>query len=41
MGREDRWAVVGLLALAAAIYALAWLYGGPATYLDPTGPSPG
>lgn len=32
MGRDERWAVVGLLALAGAMYAVALLFGGPATY---------
>ncbi len=34
MRYEERWAVVGLLALAGALYALAWLFGGPGAYLD-------
>lgn len=38
MRHEERWIVTGLLALAARIYALAWLFGGPATYLDPAPP---
>ena len=40
MGREERWTVAGLLALAAVIYAVARLFGGPATYLDPAPPTP-
>ena len=40
MGREECWTVAGLLALAAVIYVLAWLFGGPATYLDPAPPTP-
>ena len=39
MGREERWTVAGLLALAAVIYAVAWLFGGPATYLDRVSPA--
>ena len=31
---EECWVAVGLLALAAGLYALAWLFGGPATYPD-------
>jgi hypothetical protein len=34
---DDGWPAVaaGLLALAGAMYALAWLFGGPATFPDP------
>ena len=39
MGREERWTVAGLLALAAVLYAVAWLFGGAATYLDPAAPA--
>jgi hypothetical protein len=31
---DERAAVVGLLALAALLYATAWLFGGPATFPD-------
>ena len=34
MEYEERWTVAGLLALAAALYAVAWLFGGPATFPD-------
>ena len=37
MGREERWTVAGLLALAAILYTMAWLFGGPATFPDPPG----
>ena len=44
VGREERWRVAGLLALATALYVVAWLFGGPATFPDlpdpPTEPSP-
>lgn len=33
MGRDERWTVVGLLALMAVLYAVGLLFGGPATYL--------
>ena len=39
--REERWTVAGLVALAAVIYAVALLFGGPATYLDTLGPGAG
>jgi hypothetical protein len=35
MTSDERAVLVGLLALAAGVYVLAWLFGGPATYLDP------
>lgn len=32
MGSDERWTVIGLLALMVVLYAVGWLFGGPATY---------